>query len=379
MSRPLRAVVDPEALASNLRRVREAAPGRRVMAVVKADGYGHGLVRVARALRDADGFGVASLEEGLVLRAEGVRRPVVLLEGFFSADELEPIARHALEVVVHQPYQVELLERVRLATPVRVWLKLDTGMHRLGFPPGEARALARRLEAAPSVRGPLRFMTHLARADERADAATPHQLERLRQGLHGLTGEVSVANSAGLLAWPEARADWVRPGIMLYGLSPFPDRTGRDDGLRAAMTLESRLIAVNGCPRGEAVGYGGAWVCPEDMPVGVAAVGYGDGYPRHAPPGTPVLLNGKPVPLVGRVSMDMVTLDLRRQPDARPGDPVVLWGPDLPAEEIARRAGTIAYELVTGLTSRVPRVECAEVRQGAPGPGEHPARAAAGA
>jgi alanine racemase len=379
VSRPLRAVVDPDALASNLRRVREAAPGRRVMAVVKADGYGHGLVRVARALRDADGFGVASLEEGLVLRAEGVRRPVVLLEGFFSADELEPIARNALEVVVHQPYQVELLERVRLATPVRVWLKLDTGMHRLGFPPGEAQALARRLETAASVRGPLRFMTHLARADERADPATPRQLERLRQGLHGLAGEVSVANSAGLLAWPEARADWVRPGIMLYGLSPFPDRTGRDDGLRAAMTLESRLIAVNGCRRGEAVGYGGAWVCPEDMPVGVAAVGYGDGYPRHAPPGTPVLVNGKPVPLVGRVSMDMVTLDLRGQPDARPGDPVVLWGPDLPAEEIARGAGTIAYELVTGLTSRVPRVECAEVLQRAPGPGEHPSRAAAGA
>jgi alanine racemase len=205
------------------------------------------------------------------------------------------------------------------------------------------------------VQRPLRFMTHLACADEPGHPATARQLERLREALDGLEGEVSVANSAGVLAWPATHGDWVRPGIMLYGLSPFPDRTGIQDGLRPAMTLETRLIAVNYCRAGEAVGYGGAWVCPEDMPVGVAAAGYGDGYPRHAPSGTPVLVNGARVPLAGRVSMDMLTLDLRTQPRACPGDPVVLWGPALPAEEVAGRAGTIAYELVTGITGRVPR------------------------
>jgi alanine racemase len=199
-------------------------------------------------------------------------------------------------------------------------------------------------------------MTHLASADDPADPATGRQLARLAAALAGLETEVSVANSAGVLAWPQCHAEWVRPGLMLYGASPFAGRTGADEGLRPVMTLETRLIAVNRIAAGEAIGYSGTWTCPEDMPVGVAAVGYGDGYPRHAPSGTPVLVNGVRVPLVGRVSMDMITLDLRPVPDARPGDRVVLWGEGLPVEEVARSAGTIAYPLLVGLTARVPRV-----------------------
>jgi alanine racemase len=356
VTRPLRALVDTDALRHNLHQVRAAAPGRRVIAIVKADGYGHGLLRVAAALAEADAFGVACLDEALRLRAHGVRKPVLLLEGVFEPTELEPVVRHGLDVVLHDPWQVEALEAARLVAPVRVWVKLDTGMHRLGFPAEQALALWQRLTASANVAPPVRFMTHLARADEREDPATRRQLERLRAALAGLPAEVSVANSAGVLGWPESHSDWVRPGIMLYGVSPFPGRIGAQEGLRTVMTLETRLIAVNRCPAGEAVGYGGAWACPEDMSVGVAAAGYGDGYPRHASAGTPVLVNGRRVPLIGRVSMDMLTLDLRQAPQARPGDRVVLWGEGLPAEEVAQAAGTIAYELLSGLTTRVPRV-----------------------
>jgi alanine racemase len=347
--------VDRAALRHNLARVRAAAPGRRVIAIVKADGYGHGLLTVADGLGEADAFGVACPDEGLRLRRHGVVKPVLLLEGFFEAEEIDLAAHHDLDLVLHHPWQVAALERARLPRRVRVWVKLDTGMNRLGFPAEQARTLWARLGTCPNVGPPVRFMTHLARADEPGDPATGRQLARLRTALDGLAAEVSIANSAGVLGWPESHADWVRPGVMLYGVSPFPGRTGRDEGLHPVMTLESRLIAVKVCDRGEAVGYGGTWVCPEPMPLGVAAVGYGDGYPRQARPGTPVLVRGVRVPLIGRVSMDMVTLDLRRVPSPRPGDPVVLWGGDLPVEEVAEAAGTIAYELLSGLTSRVPR------------------------
>lgn len=356
MSRPLRALVNADALAHNLDRVRQVAPGRRVIAVIKADGYGHGLLRVADALDGADTFGLVTLDEALRLRAHGVRKPLLLLEGVFEAGELETVARHGVDVVLHHRWQVEALESAQLPTPVRVWVKLDTGMHRLGFPAGEARALADRLRGHANVAPPVRFMTHLASADDPANPATTRQLARLTAALAGLEAEASVANSAGVLAWAESHAEWVRPGLMLYGASPFAGRVGADERLRPVMTLETRLIAVGRVAAGEAIGYSGTWTCPEDMPVGVAAVGYGDGYPRHAPSGTPVLVNGVRVPLVGRVSMDMITLDLRPIPDARPGDRVVLWGEGLPVEEVARSAGTIAYQLLVGLTARVPRL-----------------------
>lgn len=321
-------------------------------AALKADGYGHGQVRVARALDKADALAVACSEEAEALREAGIRKPILLLEGVFEAAELPVCSRLKLEIVVHHPDQVAMLERVRLERPLRVWLKIDSGMHRLGVAPEATPGLWQRLQACPVV-AELRLMSHLARADERDCDYTPYQLHVFNQATRGLPGERSLANSAGILGWPRTHFDWVRPGLMLYGASPFVDSLAEAEGLQPVMTLSTRLIAVNRLRQGDPVGYGGTWVCPQDMAVGVAAIGYGDGYPRHAPSGTPVLVNGRPAALIGRVSMDMITLDLRRQPEARIGDPVVLWGKGLPIESIARAAGTIPYTLMCGVTGRV--------------------------
>ncbi|NIR61640.1 MAG: alanine racemase [Gammaproteobacteria bacterium] len=353
MTRPTRVLIDTEALRHNLRRVREAAPDSRTMAVIKADGYGHGLLRAARAFADADAFGVACVEEGLLLRRGGFDKPIVLLEGTFEAGELGPVAANGLELVVHCAEQIDQLATVAHAPPLDVWLKVDTGMHRLGFAPGEIAAAYERLRGLAAV-GEVRLMTHLGYADDPRDGRTAEQLAAFAEAAAGLEVERSAANSGGALGWPEAHLDWVRPGLALFGASPFSDGDGAALGLKPAMTFATRLIAVKRLRRGDAVGYGGTWVCPEDMPVGVAAVGYGDGYPRHARNGTPVLVNGERVPLVGRVSMDMICLDLRAQPHANLGDDVVLWGGGLPAEEVARHADTIAYELFCGITARVP-------------------------
>ncbi len=334
--------------------MRAAAPGRRVAAAVKAEGYGHGLVLVARTL-DADTLAAACIEEALILREAGIDRPILLLEGVFEAAELPLCARHGLEVAVHHPEQARMLETARLEPPIRVWLKIDTGMHRLGLEPETTSAVFRRLRNSPSVDPAIGLMSHLARADERDCDYTLRQLRTFEVATVGLGGERSLANSAGILGWPQTHFDWVRPGIMLYGASPFVDSLAADENLQPVMTLHTRLIAIKRLRRGEPVGYGGTWVCPEDMDVGVAAVGYGDGYPRHAPSGTPVLLNGSEAALIGRVSMDMITLDLRRHPEARIDDPVVLWGEGLPVERIARAAGTISYTLLCGVTARVKR------------------------
>ncbi len=323
-------------------------------AAVKAEGYGHGLVRVARAL-DADAFAVACIEEALTLREAGIDRPILLLEGVFEAEELASCARHDLDIAVHHPEQVRMLECARPEQPLRVWLKIDTGMHRLGLKPETVSTAWQQLHDCPAVRSDIGLMSHLARADERACDYTVRQLETFAAAAAGLPGERSLANSAGILSWPQTHFDWVRPGIMLYGASPFVDSLAPDEDLRPVMTLSTRLIAINRLRKDEPVGYGGTWTCPEDMDVGVAAAGYGDGYPRHAPSGTPVLINGREATLIGRVSMDMITLDLRRHPEARIGDPVVLWGEGLPVERIAQLADTISYTLLCGVTARVKR------------------------
>jgi alanine racemase len=356
VTRPLRARIDCGALRHNLGRVRALAPGSRVLAVVKADAYGHGGERAVAALAGADGFGVATLEEALAVRAAAPAARVVLLEGFFDPGELPPVVAAGLDVVVHCPEQVAALEAFLPRRVGAAWLKLDSGMNRLGFPVEEAPRWHRRL--APLVADPaeLRLMTHLACADEPGNPHTTAQLERFRGACAGLPGERSIANSAGLVAWAASRGDWVRPGLMLYGASPLPGQSAADLGLAPVMSLESRLIAVRRCRAGETVGYGATFRCPEDMPVGIVAAGYGDGYPRHAPGGTPVLVDGVRVPLAGRVSMDMIAVDLRPCPGAAPGAPVLLWGDGLPVEEVAARAGTIAYELLCGITGRVPRV-----------------------
>lgn len=352
MSRRVWAVIDLGALRHNLRKVRQYAPGTRVMAAIKANAYGHGAVEIARALEDADALAVATLPEALALRAAQVRKPIVLLGGVLDADELQAVAGHDLQLVVHDFRQLERLECNPRAQGIAVWIKLDTGMHRLGFPVEAVAEASRRLAALPGLRlqG---WMTHFASADETENPYTRCQIEAFHQALQGLPGARSLANSAGIVAWPDAHADWVRPGIMLYGASPLAGRTAAELELRPVMTLRSRVLSIRELPAGEAVGYGGSWVTPERTRIGVLAIGYADGYPRHAPNGTPVLLRGKRVPLAGRVSMDLVTVDLRGCDEAREGDEAVLWGAGLPADEIASAAGTIAYELFCGVNRRV--------------------------
>jgi len=348
------ATIDLAAIRHNLARVREYAPQSRVMAAIKADAYGHGAVPIGRALEQAgvDAFAVACLEEALVLREAGLGTPITLLEGVLSLEEAEQAARLNLQVVVHGFWQLQLLQRLPPERPLTLWFKLDSGMHRLGFPPSAAPELLAALQARPawSLAG---WITHLACADDTGNAMTQRQVEVFERSLQGLPGPRSIANSAGLIAWPQARADWVRPGLMLYGASPMPGQTGADLGLRPAMRVESRLIAVHELEAGETVGYGATFRCPERMRVGVVAVGYADGVHRILPTGAPVLIHGQRVPMVGRVSMDMITVDLRALPQAQVGDTVTLWGPGLPAEEVAGWAGTLAYELFCGLTNRV--------------------------
>jgi alanine racemase len=352
--------IDLAALGHNLQQARAFAPDSRVYAVIKANAYGHGMLRVAPFLAGADALAVARVDEAVQLRQAGIDRPLLVLEGFFDAAELDAASHYRLEVAVMQPEQLEILRQRALTHPVACWLKVDSGMHRLGFQPGAVAAAWQALRDNPMVAGGVAagvgLMTHLASADDPDDLATPAQLSTFRQLCRQYEAPRSIANSAGIIGWPEAHAEWIRPGIMLYGASPMLGQSGEQIGLRPVMTLQSRLIAVNHFPKGSPIGYGGSWVCPEDMPVGVVAAGYGDGYPRHAPSGTPLLLNERRVPLIGRVSMDMLNVDLRGQPQARVGDPVVLWGQGLPAEEIAARAGTIAYELFCGVTQRV-RIE----------------------
>jgi alanine racemase len=362
MARPTSATVHTDALRHHLSQVRRRAPNSRVMAVVKADGYGHGLERVARALSGADAFGVAALSDAERLRAAGLSQPVVLLSGFNDAEDIGQLRRLNVETVVHHASQLQMLEQAAPGTPIRCWLKLDTGMHRLGFAPEDLREAYARLQAAPAVDADIVLMNHFASSDEFIGSPshgrqTREQLRVFAEATAGLPGARSLANSAAVLGWPDAHFDWVRPGGALYGISVVEGTTGADFDLRPAMTLATRLIAVNRIRRGERIGYSATWECPEDMPVGVAAIGYGDGYPRRVPAGTPVLVNGARAAIVGRVSMDLMTIDLRTQPDARPGDPVVLWGDPLPVETIAAAAGTIGYEPVCSITRRVRFVE----------------------
>lgn len=358
MARPTSATIHIDALRHNLARVRALARNSRVMAVVKADGYGHGLERVARALSGADAFGVAALSDAERLRAAGLSQSIVLLSGFDDAEDLPKLRQLNVDTVVHHAAQLDMLEQSDGGEPIRCWLKVDTGMHRLGFAPGQVRAAHARLVSLPQVADDIVLMSHFASSDEFDGSPsdgrqTRDQLRVFATATADLPGQRSLANSAAVLGWPDAHGDWVRPGGALYGMSVVDGKPGAAFDLRPAMTLSTRLLAVNRIGKGERIGYSATWQCPEDMPVGVAAIGYGDGYPRHVPPGTPVLVNGRRAAIVGRVSMDLMTVDLRSQPEAKPGDPVVLWGETLPVEEIAAAAGTIGYELTCSITRRV--------------------------
>ncbi len=357
MSRSAFATIHLGALRHNLARVRALAPHSKVLAVIKADGYGHGLERVARALSGADAFGVAAISDGQRLRAAGIGHRIVVLAGIDEAGDLLEVRRLDLDIVVHHPHQLDLLAADSDPRRLRVWLKLDTGMHRLGFDLARTDAVLAQLKSLPNIADDIVVMSHFASSDEPDKPTTAMQLGHFRVATAHTSAPRSIANSAAIVHFPEAHADWVRAGGALYGLSVEHDRCGADDGFRPAMSLSSKLIAINEVAKGERVGYGGHYTCPEDMRIGVVAIGYGDGYPRHAQSGAAVLLRGREAAIVGRVSMDLMTIDLRAHPDAAINDRVLLWSPDLPVERVAAAAGTISYELTCGITRRVMFIE----------------------
>lgn len=358
MARNAIATVHLAAIRHNYRLAKAQTPGAKAAAIIKANAYGHGAVKVARALADdADAFGVACIEEAIELREAGITQPIMLLEGFFQTNELPLIDQLGLWTVLHNEEQLKALVAFapRFTRPLSVWIKLDTGMHRLGFAPERARHLVQQVRALPKVADVV-VMTHFARSDEPEQAQTAEQIRRFRDAVEGMAVPVSLCNSAGVMAWPNAHGQWLRPGMMLYGATPFTSTNAVADQLQAGMTLSSEIIAIRDVAAGEAVGYGATFTCDTTRRIGTVAMGYGDGYPRHAKNGTPVLVNGQRTALAGRVSMDMLTIDLTHLPKAKVGDTVTFWGPELPAAEVAPWCDTIPYTLVTCLTPRVKRV-----------------------
>jgi alanine racemase len=354
MSRPIQALIDLSALEHNLSIVRRHAPNSRVMAVIKADAYGHGLLRAAEALARADGFAMLELDAAVRLREAGYRQKILLLEGFFDVSELGWIEQYQLSTVIHHREQLAMLSASISRGRLDVFLKLNTGMNRLGFTLGEFPAALETLKANSAV-GQITAMTHFARADESGEGIAT-QLQRFNAIAEGRHLPCSMANSAAVLRFPETHADWVRPGIMLYGASPFADIAADELDLRPAMTVSSKIIAVQTLQPRDGVGYGHTFCTDRPMRVGIVAGGYADGYPRHAPTGTPILVNGRRTRIVGRVSMDMLHVDLSEIESAGVGTPVTLWGKGMPVEEVAKSAGTVGYELLCALAPRMPIV-----------------------
>ena len=352
LTRPIQASISLSALRHNYWVAKRVAARAKVFAVVKANAYGHGSDRVGRALPQADGFATVELDSAVALR-ERTQAPILLLEGFFEASELRLIASAGLATVVHCDDQLRMLEAARPERLLDVWLKVNTGMNRLGFAPADVPRVCARLEALPAG-VEIRLMTHFARADDDDGIAEP--LARFERECAGLSYPRSLANSAGVVRFGEIGGDVVRPGIMLYGATPFAHRSAAVLGLEPAMTLRSQIIAIQSLAGGDSVGYGASFRAPHAMRIGVIACGYADGYPRIAPNGTPVLVCGKRVPMAGRVSMDMVTVDLAAVPEARVGSDVVLWGEGLPVDEVAAMASTVGYELLCAVAPRVPFV-----------------------
>lgn len=351
MFRPTFATINLGALRHNLEVARRYAPRSKAFAVVKANAYGHGLLRAAGALSQAEGFALLDLDEAIGLRAAGYRQRILLLEGFFSPAEYALFSEHRLSAVVHAREQLRMLRQLPKDAALDVFLKINTGMNRLGFTAAEFPDALRALQANPGV-SQITLMTHFADADGTSGVGWQTGVfDRLADGL-GL--ERSLANSAAIFRFPETHAEWVRPGIMLYGCSPFAEQAGSELGLVPVMTLESRVIAVQQLRRGDVVGYGSLFVADRDMRIGVVTCGYADGYPRHAPTGTPIMVEGRMTRTVGRVSMDMLCADLSDVPEALVGSRVVLWGEGVPVERVAEAAGTVGYELLCGMAARIP-------------------------
>jgi len=355
-----RARIRPGAIQHNFQIIKSRAPGCRAMAIVKGNAYGHGMLSAARALSDADAFGIARISEAAELRDAGVDKPLILLGGVLSANDLEAAIALGTSLGVHTEEQISWLEKS--GDPgVSAWLKIDTGMNRLGFHIDDAAGAIDRLQNCVAV-SDLKVMTHFANADDQSDMTTRKQIERFLRVIDGFGGDVSITNSAGLFGWTDALDQfneirdagrlWIRPGIALYGVSPLRGKSAAELGLKAAMQFESSLFAVKPIRAGERVGYGGTWQSDRDSVLGIVAAGYGDGYTRYIPTGTPMIVNGRRVPVVGVISMDLTAVDLGPDAVDRLGDSVILWGDGLPVETVAEYAGTVPYQLVTGVTHR---------------------------
>jgi alanine racemase len=357
MRRKTEALIDLDAIRANYALACRLAQESSTIAVIKADAYGHGAVDVAHALRGtAPAFAVALIDEALELREAGINEPLLVMEGVSSLSALECAAEKKLAVVVHNEKQIDDLERARLPAPISVWPKVDTGMHRLGLAPDSLADAISRLRASDNCDDSIVVCTHLASADVPGSAFTQHQLELFDACVANMDVLQSISNSAAILASPASHRDWNRPGYMLYGITPFSDDIASAGELLPAMTLQSEVIAIREVAASESVGYGGRWTANSSATIATVAIGYADGYPRHAPDGTPTIVNGCIAPLAGAVSMDMITVDVTGIEGVRLGDTVTLWGEDLSVNTIASAAGTIGYELLTGVTSRVPRV-----------------------
>ena len=362
MYRPARIIIDLAAIQSNCRLAQSLASGSKTIAVVKADAYGHGAVEVAKALQSqVEMLAVSCIDEALILRENGLSKPILLLEGCFEITELKIAQVNQFEIVVHSSLQLEQLLNATLETPINVWLKIDTGMHRLGISPEEVASTYAKLQASTNVYN-IVLMTHFAHADDVGGAYSVNQISRFEACTQSIMSDtkqnvqLSMANSAALLAWEQTRVDWNRPGIMLYGLSPFAEAIEQAKALVPAMTFESQVIALRNILAGESVGYGCTWTAKRSSVIATIAVGYGDGYPRGAKLGTPVLINQQRAPLAGRVSMDLISVDVTDLPNVNIGDTATLWNKDLSANEVASWADTIGYELVTRMPKRVARV-----------------------
>ncbi|MBD1584276.1 alanine racemase [Pseudoalteromonas sp. S16_S37] len=348
------AEIDLSALAHNLRSIKAMAPSARIMAVLKANAYGHGLVTIAQHLQGADAFAVARVDEALALRAGGLTNPIVLLEGFFTASDIPILLANNFQAVIHNEEQIIALEQAQLDAPIAVWLKVDTGMHRLGIEPEQLERFYLRLKNSPNVKPNIQLMTHFSCADDKLNPKTKQQIDAFLKLVDNKEEQLCMANSAGIIGWPKSHGDWVRPGLMLYGVSPMIEQVGHDHGLRPVMKLTTKVIAIRRVPANEPVGYGGRWQSDKDTMLAVVAMGYGDGYPRHAKNGTPVIIKGQRFGIVGSVSMDMITVDIGdNQAHVQIGDEVEMWGPNLPVEEVAMYADTIPYELLCNVTPRV--------------------------
>jgi len=351
MQRKTAAVIDRDAIRANFELACSLAPESQAVAVIKADAYGHGILQVAEALQDsAPMFGVATIDEALVLREGGIGNAILVLEGVTTSEACDTARAQDLVLMVHAAEQVDMMQ----GAPASAWVKVDTGMHRLGI---DGKNLATVLEQLRAGSVDVQVVcTHLACADELDKTVTASQLEKFDACTAGCDLPLSIANSAAVIGWRDSHADWIRPGIMLYGVSPITKDVEISGSLRPAMTLRSEVIAVREIPAGDSVGYGARWTAARPSVIATVAVGYADGYPRHATDGTPVFVSGKVVPLVGTVSMDMITVDVTGHAGVSIGDPVELWGSNLSVSEVAEHAGTISYELLAGVTSRVPRI-----------------------